>query len=576
MSGSGPFPKPVLQAQPGSVVPPGSNITLQCTSPILGSRFVLRKGVKALGAGHPRFATQWRQGGVDFQLTELQLSDTGPYTCEQHTPGSPDPGAQLSEVLLLLVTGASPSPSLQSHSGDRVALGGQMTLRCQRPDNRTDNTTFALLKEGAASPIQIQHSPGGSMAFTLTRVTGADSGRYRCVYLQTQAPSWASSPSEALQVMVAGFPKPRLSAWPSSVVPAGGQVTLKCSSPTPGMRLVLRKEARRWSARLANPLTEGTAEFPLTDLGLGDMGPYTCEYYWKGSPGLVSEPSEALMLLITGTSPSPSLRSHLGDRVALGGQVTLRCQRPDKRTDNTTFALLKEGAASPIQIQHSPGGSVAFTLSRVTGTDTGRYRCVYLQTQALSWASSPSEALQVVVAAPLSAIARGRHKCLVIRLGMAAMVVALLGIFLAEAWHSWGDLPGNPAPHPKSLAQAFGFARKSSMHRMQGKTWSQMPSCRRKLRTHDTERPEHQSPAYRTHGAQFQRLCPTPHPKLPAGHGHRQVGSHGNPDPEPALSGTEASPEWLQPSWAVELVLTEPASPSPVGCCGFMRSGKFC
>ncbi|XP_069856869.1 T-cell-interacting, activating receptor on myeloid cells protein 1-like isoform X2 [Dipodomys merriami] len=363
MSGSGPFTKPVLQAQPGSVVPPGSNITLQCTSPILGSRFVLRKGVKALGAGHPRFATQWRQGGVDFQLTELQLSDTGPYTCEQHmpeqhTPGSPHPGAQISEVLLLLVTGASPSPSLQSHSGDRVALGGQMTLWCQRPDNKTDNTTFALLKEGAASPIQIQHSPGGSVAFTLPPVTGADSGRYRCVYLQTQAPSWASSPSEALQVMVAGFPKPRLSAWPSSVVPAGGHVTLKCSSPTPGMRLVLRKGARRWSARLANPLTEGTAEFPLTDLGLGDMGPYTCEYYWKGSPGLVSEPSEGLMLLVT---------------------------------------------------------------------------------------------------APLSAIARGRHKCLVIRLGMAAMVVALLGVFLAEAWHSWGDLPGNPAEGP-AIAEQGGRA----------------------------------------------------------------------------------------------------------------------
>ncbi|KAM4825020.1 T-cell-interacting, activating receptor on myeloid cells protein 1-like [Thomomys bottae] len=438
-----PFPRPTLSALPSSVVPAGSNVTLLCTSPIFPARVALRKGGAATpGQGKLWGSAQWRRQGAEFQLTEVRQSDAGPYTCDYHRVGYPETVSEPSEALLLLVTGDLPSPSLRSHPSGRVAVGGQVTLQCHRPDNSTDYTTFALLREGATSPTQLQGSGKDSVTFVLPRVTGGDAGCYRCVYFQAQAPLRASNLSEPVRVVVIGLPRPHLGAWPSSVVLAGDTVSLECTSPTPGVYLVLRKGEQRWRSRLANPLTQGTAAFPLTHVRPSDTGLYTCEYYRKGSPEVVSEPSKALRLLVAGDLPSPSLRSHPSGRVAVGGQVTLQCHRPDNSMDYTTFALLKEGATSPTQLQGSGKDSVTFILPRVTGGDAGCYRCVYFQAQAPFQASNLSEPVRVVVAA--SIIARGRHKFAVIRLGMAAVVLLLLSVFLVEAWYSRRASPRQP------------------------------------------------------------------------------------------------------------------------------------
>lgn len=79
-----------------------------------------------------------------------------------------------------------------------------MTLQCQRPDNNLAPVMFALLKAGAAGPIQVQTPAGKETVFSLQNVTVSDTGNYSCVCFQRKAPFWASHPSDRLEVRVTG------------------------------------------------------------------------------------------------------------------------------------------------------------------------------------------------------------------------------------------------------------------------------------------------------------------------------------------------------------------------------------
>lgn len=101
------------------------------------------------------------------------------------------------------------------------------------------------------------------------------------------------------------LPKPSLSAWPNSVASENSNVTLQCVSSTPGIRLTLRKGDVILDSRLPHHLTQGTAEFRLTNLRQADAGYYTCEYYLKESPDKISSSSDSLLLLVTGEERLP-------------------------------------------------------------------------------------------------------------------------------------------------------------------------------------------------------------------------------------------------------------------------------
>lgn len=87
-------------------------------------------------------------------------------------------------------------------------------------------------------------------------------------------------------------------------------MTLRCVSPIPGIRLVLRKGDAVLDSRLPHHLTEGTAEFRLTNLQQSHAGYYTCRYYLKESPDKVSPSSDVLLLLVTGEERLPQNHVH--------------------------------------------------------------------------------------------------------------------------------------------------------------------------------------------------------------------------------------------------------------------------
>ncbi|XP_060223177.1 osteoclast-associated immunoglobulin-like receptor isoform X1 [Meriones unguiculatus] len=445
--------KPSLSVWPSSVLPTRSNVTLQCITVMQYAKCVIKKdgtnldnrtvtGVTGGWISKSHLIMGW-SGTTEFHLGDLQQSDAGCYTCECHEDENSD--ATSSDPLLLLITGHLPKPSLQAHEWSSVMAGGNVTLNCQKADNVTEYKTFMLLKEGVPSPVQIQSSEGNRADFSLHDVTPKDTGNYSCVYHQTGAPFWASHPSDHLEILVSDLlPKPSLSAWPSSVAPENSSVTLRCVSPRSGIQLVLRKGGVILDSRLPHHLTERTAEFRLNNLQQGDAGYYTCVYYIKESPSKISSSSDVLLLLVTGYSSKPSIQVHPSGQMTTGGKVNLQCERPHNLTEYKMFALLKEGRPSLLQLLSSENNKVEFTLQNVTVGDAGRYSCVYFQAEAPFRASHPSDRLAILVAISPSDISEYYTKTNIIRLGMSAIFVVFMVIFLAEAWNSQKPPPNRP------------------------------------------------------------------------------------------------------------------------------------
>ncbi|XP_034842247.1 T-cell-interacting, activating receptor on myeloid cells protein 1-like isoform X1 [Mirounga leonina] len=193
------------------------------------------------------------------------------------------------------------------------------------------------------------------------------------------------------------LPKPSLRAWPSSVVSRKSNVTLQCWTSTKNVNFVLRKGKVHLQSVQSRASTEGLAEFHLTGLNTDNAGEYACEYYRRGSPYIRSQPSDVLLLLVTGDLSKPSLQAHQRGEVTAGDTVTLQCQRPDNIFVPVGFALLKAGAAGPIQVQSPAGKETDFSLRTVTVSDAGNYSCVYFQTGIPFWASHPSDHLEIRV-----------------------------------------------------------------------------------------------------------------------------------------------------------------------------------
>uniref|UniRef100_A0A452E579 Ig-like domain-containing protein n=1 Tax=Capra hircus TaxID=9925 RepID=A0A452E579_CAPHI len=238
---------------------------------------------------------------------------------------------------------------------------------------------------------------------------------------------------------------------PGPVVTSGQNLTLQCRSDVGYTRFALSKEGgqdlpQRPARRPHGGLSQ--ADFPLGPVGTIHGGRYRC----YGGHSLSSEwsaPSEPLELLVAGwLRDSPSLLVQPGPSVAPGETVTLLCQSGD-RTD--TFLLSKEGAAHhPLRLrsQDQDGRYQAeFSLSPVTSAHRGTYRCYRSLSTDPYLLSQPSE--------PLALVVSDYTVQNLTRMGLAALVLLLLGILLCQARHDregardarTGRLRGGPLPN---------------------------------------------------------------------------------------------------------------------------------
>ncbi|OBS81409.1 hypothetical protein A6R68_20389, partial [Neotoma lepida] len=197
--------KPSLLTHQGHIQDLGKSLTLQCCSDINYDRFVL---YKLGGADFIHHDGQWNQAGLslaNFSLGPVNSSTGGQYRCYGvHNLSSV--WSASSDPLDILITGQLPfSPSLSVKPNSTVHPGDDVILLCQST-YKVD--TFILSKEGAGHQPQRLKSKFQALEFqaefSMTDVTSALSGTYRCYGSQDSSPYLLSHGSAPVELTVSG------------------------------------------------------------------------------------------------------------------------------------------------------------------------------------------------------------------------------------------------------------------------------------------------------------------------------------------------------------------------------------
>ncbi|XP_029780465.1 leukocyte immunoglobulin-like receptor subfamily B member 3 isoform X5 [Suricata suricatta] len=287
-------------------------------------------------------------------------------------------------LMALLLLGLSVTPRIRAQAGTVsklsiwaepgpvVPLGHTVTIWCHGTLNAQE-----ILVYNEDSPMYVNRQPELKLRdkakFSITTMTEAYAGRYRCYY---QSLSGLSEHSDPLELVVTGVHgKPSLSAVPSPVVTSGENVTLQCASWKVFHRFVLMKEGEpRPSSILDSQRHTGghfQALFPVGPVTPRLRWTFRCYGYYSNTPQVWSQASDPLELLVPGYA---------------------------------RFALYKEGSHDPPQHrgrQPQAGLSGAdFPLGPVSHSLGGQYTCYGGHNFSSKW-SAPSDPLDILVAGQL-------------------------------------------------------------------------------------------------------------------------------------------------------------------------------
>ncbi|XP_059855980.1 leukocyte immunoglobulin-like receptor subfamily A member 6 isoform X6 [Delphinus delphis] len=449
------LPKPTIWAEPGSVIPWGSPVTIWCQGTWVAPVFRFHKE----GSSPPWYRQaplEHADKGNFFSISHMTQDYAGRYHCYYLSPTG---WSESSDPLEMVVTGAHRKPTLSALPSPVVTSGGNVTLQCR---SKQGLDGFILTKEGepkSSWTLDAQRGPRGQTQALLPvgRVTPSHRWTFRCHGFYRDTPQVWSAPSDPLELLVPGVSgKPSLLTLQGPVVASGQSLTLQCRSDVGYDRFALSQEGRQ-----ALPQSPGRqpqaglsqADFPLGPVTNTHAGRYRC----YGGHNLSSEwsaPSDPLDILVAGSFPdTPSLSVQPGPVVASGENVTLLCQSGSTKE---TFLLSKEGAAqSPLRLRSKYRGGhfqAEFSMSPVTSAHNGTYRCYSLLSSnpyLLSHASAP---LELAVSGAADTIHPPQNKSdptgashpqdytveNLIRMGMAGSVLLGLGILLFQAQHGHG------------------------------------------------------------------------------------------------------------------------------------------
>ncbi|XP_057569099.1 leukocyte immunoglobulin-like receptor subfamily A member 6 [Hippopotamus amphibius kiboko] len=438
---AGTLPKPTIWAEPGSVIPWGSPVTIWCQGTRGAQEFFLDKE----GSSAPWDTHSPLEPGVKAKFSTPHMTE--PYAGRHHCYYFSLTGwSEHSDPLELVVTGAHSKPTLSALPSPVVTSGGNVTLQCVSGEGLD---RLILIKEGehkSSRTLDAQQRPDGKTQalFPVGPVTPTHRWTFRCYGCNRDTPQVWSEPSEPLELLVAGVSgKPSLLTPQGPVVASGQNLTLQCRSDVGYDRFALSKEGGQDLPQ--RPARQPQAGLSQADVPLGRVtnthgGRYRC----YGGHNLSSEwsaPSDPLDILVAGRLPdTPSLSVQPGPMVASGENVTLLCQSGSTRE---SFLLSKEGAAHP-PLRLTPkfrGGQfqAEFSISPVTSAHRGTYRCYSSLSSHPYLLSQPSDPLELLVSASPPSDHTVEN---LVRMGMAATILLGLGILLFQARHGHGGTPG--------------------------------------------------------------------------------------------------------------------------------------
>uniref|UniRef100_A0A0D9S5T6 Ig-like domain-containing protein n=1 Tax=Chlorocebus sabaeus TaxID=60711 RepID=A0A0D9S5T6_CHLSB len=454
---AGPLPKPALWAEPGSVIIRGSPVTIWCRGTLEAQEYRLDKE----GSTDPwdRMNPLETRNKARFSIPSMTEHHARTYHCCYH---SPEGWSEHSDPLELVVTGAYSKPTLSALPGPVVASGGNVTLRCGSPKGYQH---FVLIEEGEhrlprTLDSQQLHSGWYQALFPVGPVTPSHRWTFRCYgYYRNTSQVW-SHRSDPLEILASGVSrKPSLLMLQGPVVAPGENLTLQCRSDVGYDRFTLHKAGQR--TFLQRPAQQPQAGLSQANFTLGPVrGYHGGQYRCYGAHNLSFEwsaPSDPLDILIAGQIPGrPSLSVQLWPTVVSGEKVTLLCQSQEWMD---TFLLTKEGAAHPplhLRSKHeAPVYQAEFPMSPVTSAHAGTYRCYGSCSSNPHLLSPPSDPLELVVSGAADTLSPSQNESdsetashpqdytveNLIRMGVAGLILVVLGILLFEAWHSWRSFP---------------------------------------------------------------------------------------------------------------------------------------
>uniref|UniRef100_A0A4W2E5P9 Immunoglobulin domain-containing protein n=1 Tax=Bos indicus x Bos taurus TaxID=30522 RepID=A0A4W2E5P9_BOBOX len=255
--------------------------------------------------------------------------------------------------------------------------------------------------------------------------------------------------SQSTWAQKGNLPPPLMTALPGSTVPAKSPVTLLCQGP---------KQAERYRiSRVGSPepmdkeeqiTSRKTNALSIAEMTFDKTGLYHCSYQRGGHWSQFSDP---LQLVMTGAYSKPSLSSMAGTVVAPGETVKLQCV---SKINYDVFILTKEDGDHVTQNQSSVpndgGRQTIFLLNPVSSTQAGTYRCYgTFHNDPYVW-SQPSDPLQLQVEGTTDSpsLTQPRHSTAPtawhpsvetqVRLSLAALLLLVMVVLLAEAWCSQG------------------------------------------------------------------------------------------------------------------------------------------
>ncbi|XP_029416787.1 leukocyte immunoglobulin-like receptor subfamily B member 3 isoform X2 [Nannospalax galili] len=202
---SGQAKEPSLLTQPGPILAPGENVTLQCSSDISYNHFALFKEKETGLSYSPGQQLQAGLFQASFPLGPVRVHTGGRYRCYGAHSLSSEWSAP-SKAVDILVTGQLPvTPSLSVKPGHTVSSGENVTLLCQ---SWSQMDSFLLLKKGAVHPQLYQRSKFQDQQykaeFSMSAVTSALRGTYRCYGARSSSPYQLSQPSAPVELVVSG------------------------------------------------------------------------------------------------------------------------------------------------------------------------------------------------------------------------------------------------------------------------------------------------------------------------------------------------------------------------------------
>ncbi|XP_055462889.1 leukocyte immunoglobulin-like receptor subfamily B member 3 [Psammomys obesus] len=433
---SGNLHKPIIKAEPGSVMAPGTSLTIWCQGTLGAEIYVLHK----VGSQEPQDTQNPEEPGskAKFSIPSVRREHAGQYRCYCYSKAG---WSERSDTLELVVTGIHYNkPSLSARPSPVVTSGGNMTLQCASW-NRYDKFILTREDQQLPSSLDTQHIPWTSQyqaLFSMEHMTPNHTGTFRCYGYYKDTPQLWSEPSEPLEIHISGLSKkPSLLTQQGYILHPGRSLKLQCSSDISYDRFALYKVGEADLTQHCSQRTQAglflanfTRDYVSRDMG----GQYRC----YGAHNLSSEwsaSSDPLDILITGyLHVTPSLSVKPNSTVLSGENVILLCQ---SMYSVDTFILSKEGSAHPPMRLKSKSQEyqwhAEFSMTAVTYTDTGTYRCYGSQDSApylLSEASAPVEL--TVSDSENQDHTTGNF----IRIGLAVIVLIVLGILVFEAWDS--------------------------------------------------------------------------------------------------------------------------------------------